>query len=340
MKVTRRFIPPGIACALLAAQGGLKSVLAGARPGEIIEVSSIRAEKQGDGTPLIFIPGLAGGPWVWAGMTWRFSPRSTVYCLTLPGFDGRPGVAAPVIDKAVADITLFIEQSRLERPVLVGHSLGGFIALRVAIERPALIGAIVTVDGFPVFPPLADADAAGRRAAAEQRADEFAKVRNQAELLTLMSDFMAERMNDPLEAAKAAAEAARSDPAAIAHYLREMLSADLRPDLHKLTAPWLALAADNSYKKGLSGAAIQDFYARLLANAPRAAILLIRRSAGRRRRRDRGFSRRPEALGVMTVGPRAGGVETKPCGRCVLRATTSGKRPASGRETPSARCEV
>ena len=82
----------------------------------------------------------------------RFSPDHRIYALTLAGFDGRAPVAAPMIDKVVADIARFIEARRVDRPILIGHSLGAFIALRLGVEHAKLIGGLVTLDGYPVFP--------------------------------------------------------------------------------------------------------------------------------------------------------------------------------------------
>ena len=46
----------------------------------------------------------------------------------------------------VQDCRAFIEALGLERPVVVGHSLGGYVGLRVAISYPNLVGALVIGD--------------------------------------------------------------------------------------------------------------------------------------------------------------------------------------------------
>jgi N-formylmaleamate deformylase len=83
-------------------------------------------------------------------------------------------------------------------------------------------------------------------------------------------------MNDPQKANAMLELTGRSDPEAVAEYIMEMLPADLRPDLGKAKAPILVLVATDSYKKGLSDEAIRAFYQRVLANAPRASIILTR----------------------------------------------------------------
>jgi N-formylmaleamate deformylase len=271
-------------------------------PEAVIESGTIFAEKfgGGGGLDLILIPGLAGGAWSWGEMARSLSPNHTVYALTLAGFDGRPAIAAPIIDRVVTDIARFIEERRLQKPILIGHSLGAFIALRLGIEHGALIRGLVTIDGYPVFPPLADAHAEERRAAAERLAQQFRIGTNVEEFRGLMRKFLATRMNDPERAARLADRAAKSDPGATAQYVLEMLSADLRPKLGRLKPPLLALAAVNSYKNELSEAEIRTFYRKLLANAPNFSILLIRNA------RHFAVEDQPEVVGAAIEGFLAG----------------------------------
>jgi pimeloyl-ACP methyl ester carboxylesterase len=244
--------------------------------GDVTVGGSIAAESYGkDGTALIFIPGLAGGAWSWSDMVRRLAPTHAIYALTLAGFSGQPPVKAPVVDKVVADIAHLISEKRLQRPILVGHSLGAFIAFRVAIEHSDRIGAVVALDGFPVFSPLADVDAAGRRAAADKLANELARGKNAEEFRAALRAFLTARMNDPEKATAMTDFAARSDPESVVQYVLEMLSADLRPDLGKVKVPILALIAADSYKKGLPDSEIQAFYKRVFANAPEASTLII-----------------------------------------------------------------
>jgi len=270
-------------------------------PDAVIESGSILAEKYGaGGKDLIFIPGLAGGAWNWTGMARRFSSSHTVYALTLPGFDGHASIAAPIIDKVVADIARFIEERRLGKPILIGHSLGAFIALRVGVEHAQSIGGTVAIDGYPVFPPLADKDAEGRRGGALRLAQQFRVGPDIEKFRALMRTFLAARMNDPELATRLADRAARSDPSATAQYVMEMLSADLRPELGRLKTPLLVLAAINSYKMGLTEAEIRRFYASLLAIAPHVSIMLIRNA------RHFAAEDQPEVVGAAIEGFLAG----------------------------------
>ncbi len=284
MLLNRRALALGAPMALFATGGKGKvdplpdaMVQSHPQPDSILEVGILKAEKHGEaGVPILFIPGLAGGPWIWTDMIRRLAPTHAVYVLTLAGFDGRATTTPPIIDKAVADIARLISGNGFKKPLLVGHSLGGFIGLRLAIEHSALVGGLVTVEGFPVFPPLVEMSAEARRTAAEGLAKQFSPSMEGEAFRAALEKFFAARMNDPVQAREIAAHAARSDPAAIVQYIMEMLPADLRPELGKISVPFLSIVALNSYLIGRSEAETRAFYAGLLSNAPHVSILLIR----------------------------------------------------------------
>lgn len=56
-------------------------------------------------------------------------------------------------------IVAYARARHLEKPVIVGHSLGGFLALWIAAEHPELPGAVVNVDGMPFFGVLMNPNA-------------------------------------------------------------------------------------------------------------------------------------------------------------------------------------
>lgn len=247
-----------------------------ARASERLTIGSLAAERSGTGgRPLIFIPGLAGGAWSWEDMVLRFAPSHEVYALNLPGFSGQPATSRPLIDHVVADILTLIETRKLRQPVLIGHSLGAFIAWRIATQSASLLGGIVALDGYPVFAPLADASLPARHEAAEKLAANLGRGKSQAEFRAAINGFLRARMNNPATADAMTEHAGRSDPEAVADYLMEMLPADLRPNLHNALVPALALVATESYKKGLSDSDMLAFYRRMLAGAPMVSIVLI-----------------------------------------------------------------
>lgn len=52
-----------------------------------------------------------------------------------------------LLDRVIDGLAEYVRQKHLEKPVIVGHSLGGFLALKFAIKYPDLPGRIISLDG-------------------------------------------------------------------------------------------------------------------------------------------------------------------------------------------------
>lgn len=261
------------------------SVLAApaAAPAESFTVGILKVDRYGrSGRPVILIPGLAGGPWVWRGTIDALAPDHTVYAVTLAGFDGTP---APTNDKdwlaqANDSLAQLIRQKGLRHPILVGHSLGGTLALKFAGDHPDLAAGIVAVDGLPIFPGM-------DRVTPEQRAAIAAQMRSQVESAT-PDAFRAQQLGymrsigtlDAKLAEEAAPLNARSDQKAVARYMAEDAAADFRPALKDANLPILEISPYNAadFANGplkMSEEQKTAYYASLLANAPDAKVISV-----------------------------------------------------------------
>jgi pimeloyl-ACP methyl ester carboxylesterase len=188
------------------------------------------------GPAVILIPGLACGPWVWEATSQRLAATHAVYLLTLPGFDGRAPQPGATLESLRKDLRELIVARRIEKPVLVGHSLGGTLALAVAAEDCALIAGVVAVDGLPVFPGTegagADRRPLGDRARAQlagQTPEQFAAYQQ-----TYMKQYGS---IDDAVASRIASHSSRSDVSATADFAAQLLELDLRPALPRIAVP-------------------------------------------------------------------------------------------------------
>ncbi len=114
-------------------------------------------KKTGKGSQsLIFIPGFASSGEVWNETTAKFEKNFTCYTLTMAGFAG----VKPEADASFADwekgIAAYIKDNRIEKPVIIGHSMGGGLALAIAADYPELVGKIVIVDTLPCLAAISD----------------------------------------------------------------------------------------------------------------------------------------------------------------------------------------
>lgn len=105
---------------------------------------------------LIFIPGFASSGDVWNETTAKFEKDFTCYTLTMAGFAG----TKPQTDASFTDwergIAAYIKDNKIEKPILIGHSMGGGLALAIAADYPELAGKIIIVDTLPCLAALSD----------------------------------------------------------------------------------------------------------------------------------------------------------------------------------------
>ncbi len=96
--------------------------------------------------PLVFIHGAGDSARTWREQVAYFGERG--YAIDLPGHGERPDTLpepASVEDYARAARAIIREELRLEQPVIVGHSLGGLIALRMGLDFGAELGGLVLI---------------------------------------------------------------------------------------------------------------------------------------------------------------------------------------------------
>lgn len=231
----------------------------------------------GHGPPMILIPGLASSADVWNETVAHEQARFTCHVIELPGFAGRPAIAAPMLPTVRDALAAYIRAQRLERPVIVGHSLGGFLALDLARREPALVGKLVIVDGVPFLPAAFDG-----AATVESMRAALPAIR--AHLTTSdAATFEAEQranlammITDPAQQARALDWVLRSDRAAVADATTALMSTDLRPLLGTIASPTLVIETWRGW--GAERAAVERSYAAQFAALPSATRVMAERA--------------------------------------------------------------
>ncbi|MEM8514982.1 pimeloyl-ACP methyl ester carboxylesterase [Massilia sp. MP_M2] len=213
------------------------------KPAETFESGPLLVERHGSkGRPVILIPGLASGPWVWQDVIRQFKDEFTLYVVTLPGFDGRPAPAGAPFEGARAALAGLIAQRKLTTPILIGHSLGGTLGYAVAQDLGNRIGGVVALDGLPVFPGTENMPPAQRPQAAQRVRDTMAVNDPNAWAAQQRQYMRGQGVLDIGKADDITPLLLRSDRAAVGAYVADALALDLRPGLEKITAPVLVVA--------------------------------------------------------------------------------------------------
>ena len=103
-------------------------------------------------TPVVFLQGIGGAARLWDPQIASFEAAGyEPVALDLPGYGARPPVDHMTFDMLAADVEAAIHQRELDRPVIVGHSLGGMIAQTCLRRRPHGYHAAVLSGTSPAF---------------------------------------------------------------------------------------------------------------------------------------------------------------------------------------------
>lgn len=134
-----------------------KKIEAGFTPhGHFTQVKGgvIHWAKQGDGPALVLVHGLAGNTLNFSELTKRLAQQYTVYSIDRPGsgFSKRERNTSASFEKQSEMIVEWMDSIRLEKAFFVGHSMGGGISLRLALDAPERIAGITLL--CPLTAPL------------------------------------------------------------------------------------------------------------------------------------------------------------------------------------------
>jgi pimeloyl-ACP methyl ester carboxylesterase len=200
---------------------------------------------RGTGPDIILVPGLNSDRDVWAFVADSLESRYRLHLIQVNGFAGlAPGANAdgPVSAPAAEEIGRYINESGLRKPAVIGHSMGGTIAMMLAARHPDLVGRVMVVDMPPFLgglfsPPGATAERV-RATADSMRAAMLAAPPGTPTMFEAMAPSMTKV--DSMKAKLVSASRA-SNPATTANAFHELMVTDLRPELPRITAPLTVL---------------------------------------------------------------------------------------------------
>ena len=234
---------------------------------------------EGHGPDVIMIPGLASSAEVWRDEANRLQAHFRVHLVQVAGFAGTPtlGNANPPLLEPIRDeIVSYIISHHLNRPVLIGHSMGGLVAMMIADRHPDAISKVMIVDSLPFFGLLGNPQATveGVTPVAAQFRDQILS-QSQEQYAQGQVRTMAMLIKSKGPAAQAALAAAQSsDHEVVAHALFEDWTTDLRPRLPTMSMKIVVLYPFDG-TMGISQDLVDGIYTNAFAGLPNKQLIRI-----------------------------------------------------------------
>jgi N-formylmaleamate deformylase len=228
----------------------------------------------GTGRPMILIPGLSCGGDVWDGTVAHFKDHYECHVLTLAGFAGQPAIGTPFLEQVRAGIAKYIGDQKLDHPIIIGHSLGGFMAFWVGATIPQQVGPIISVDGMPFLPALFNPDATpeSARAFAEQYRSMYAS-KTPEQFMALNRSALVSMITDPKDVDAVDATSKKSDPQAVGEAFYELMTTDLRQPIKAIQTPVLLLGATAAIPDAQQRAVMEGGYRQEVAAIPNHQVV-------------------------------------------------------------------
>jgi pimeloyl-ACP methyl ester carboxylesterase len=104
----------------------------------------------GAGSPVVVLHGLFGSARNWQAIAKRLAAHHHVYTLDLRNHGASPWADSMSYHDMAEDVAEFVEAHALAPATVLGHSMGGKVAMALALSQPALVRRLVVADIAPV----------------------------------------------------------------------------------------------------------------------------------------------------------------------------------------------
>ncbi|HEY9580782.1 MAG TPA: alpha/beta hydrolase [Rhizorhapis sp.] len=211
--------------------GALALTITSLMPGEALAASVFSSRRisvtvHGSGPDVVMIPGLGSAPSIWQSAI-AAVPGYRYHLVQVKGFAGTAAEAnasGPILEPVAKEIVRYITAMDLRRPRIIGHSMGGTLAMMLAARYPASTGKVMVVDMLPSGAGMVGGTTSGMGVFAGQLGSYFTGTKGGRQMFRqLMGMF--------------GPDAANNDPDVTAAALQDLARIDLTAELPKISMP-------------------------------------------------------------------------------------------------------
>lgn len=226
---------------------------------------------------IILIPGLMSDGGVWEVVIEELAKTSKVHVINIAGFASTAKVKEQSMVRVRQELLEYIKINKLDKPSIVGHSLGGFMAFWLASSYPDDIGAIISVDGLPfigpVFTRTNSSTVESLKAQATQMQQHYYQMNSeQLANQTRQGIYIQATFKDAQN--KIVSMASQSDPITVGDAIYTLMTNDLRESVSNIKSPTLLLGASGGFIREEDKKAVRTIYQEQISNIQGAKLVM------------------------------------------------------------------
>ena len=238
----------------------------------------------GNGQAVILMPGFVSDETVWQDMAARLSVDYQVHQIAIAGFGKNPACnkADTILQQVQNEVVQYINSRNLQQPVFIGHSLGGLLAFKLALDKDVKLAGAISVDGLPFIGPIftrtnstqvSDLQHQAKYLKAMYQSASQQDIERMTEQGIAIQTNLVNKYSDIVEMAS------KSDPTTAGSAIYSVMTTDLRRQLDTLNTPMLLIGASGGFNKHEDQVSVATLYQAQISSSDN--IKLIMNTQGR-----------------------------------------------------------
>ncbi len=224
--------------------------------------SPIKIEVKGEGSDLIFLPGFGCPGEVWNILVDELSKDHTCHVVSYAGFNDVPPIEGPWLQNVKDEIGRYILNQEIT-PTIIGHSLGGTLALWLATEKVVPINQIISVDGLASVGALMIPNFSSDMISHKNPQNELMMKMPSDEFNQMINQMSSTMVLDQTYQGKISRWIQKADRKTYVYGYTDLLKLDLRNSLQEIKVPVNIIAAIKPYGKIAVSKTISEQYKQL-----------------------------------------------------------------------------
>lgn len=226
--------------------------------------NSIAVTVTGTGDPIILLSGFAtDGDEVWQTTVDKLYKSYQCHVINYAGFAGMEAIPFPWLPKVLKGVERYIKENQLKNPVIIGHSLGGTLGIKLAASPDLNISKLLIIDALPATGALMMPDFKPETLYYESPYNQQMLNMDDMAFTQMTSSMAAGMTSDPGGLQQIIKWMKGTDRKTFVYGYTDYLKFDVREDLKSVKIPVTILAAGKPYGEEVVRANLKNQYQNL-----------------------------------------------------------------------------